>query len=184
MRIVLAGSHEQFRRYCDEQHWDDRRDALCISSLHDMRRLMGKRYDADNVYIIGTFWDLPGCHHIMRDVQSRIMNGSRADMHEGDASPYRRLYVGVDLGVATSAEVTGVRRGGWGGSFMILGTRGTIVVCQEWPDRQVFEEDDLHYIPPRPARNRVLTSHGREHWEDKDAGTGVLISELLGPECP
>ena len=68
--IVFAGTYQQFRNFCHEEHLTERKDAVYVSSsVH----LQGRMFGRDRERYVGTFFDRADYQEIM-DVRDAIVS--------------------------------------------------------------------------------------------------------------
>lgn len=69
-KIVLAGTYEQFRRWCRDNDLDHRKQ-VCVTSESDIPKILGLRFSAADVVYAGTWGELPASLRAL--VQQRAM---------------------------------------------------------------------------------------------------------------
>lgn len=164
-KIVLTGNYRQFRDYCHENHLDYRRQAVYVCSVEDvLRKVQGFRYSEEDVITTGTFWDRPWAEAVHWEV-----------MHRADEHPQRPVTRPDDIDAMIFYDLlTAPQR-----RNRVLTTRS-----QRTGSRTAVTRPDSLRFPDWPtarAANQQRRSDP-EMWMTPDAGPGVLISELLGPE--
>ena len=71
MKLIIAGTKQQFRNWCDENKIDYRSKE--VRFVHCREQLLGYR-DAQ-VILYGTYYDLPDANELLAEVDHRKMIG-------------------------------------------------------------------------------------------------------------